>query len=766
MPIITSTQLLGPYKLAAYRVRVHSALHEHGHRDAVPRRRPAAGRVRDGADDGRASPTTSASTGPTVRERNLIQPDELPYDQGLIFQDGRPLIYDSGDYPALLAKLKALVGWDEFDGAERAAAAAEGRRVGIGLACYVEGTGVGPYEGGHVQVRDDRQVAGLDRADHAGPGPPDGRSRRSSPTSSACRSRTSRCTTGDTRRFGYAVGTFASRAAVMSGNAVALAAAKVRGQGAADRGRAPGGRPERPGDRRRRWCGSRASPGASIALRTVAVLSNPLRYAFDEAAKAATQFAGSDDAQAAGRRRRRAGAGGTSTTTRPTRSTFATGMHAASWRPTRRPPRSAILRYCVVHDCGTVINPMIVEGQVHGGVAQGVGGALYERMVYDEAGQLQNASFMDFLMPYASEVPDIEIDHLETPSPLNPLGIKGAGEAGRHPGLGGHRLGHRGRRGLPGSSAMPISTERAVRPAAEPVQRKENPHEGLGQPFCRAARDGSGERSTTRPCWRARYPGLRAAGAAARTLRDGVTAGVAAIKGTYEERVALDRPGAPASFTMTRHGSRRTGHGRAPTCGALSPGATGGPAHLRRRRRRRRRDRRRRPADARRGGAEMAGEFFRAIDGHQAGGAASRLTPRATARRVCRDRASRGRIADPVGAAGSCAASSRRRRWSRDRGARRLGHRRAMMEPAARHRIEVRDAGASRQRRSRSRRSGAAHGRAVVAKPRPSASTSSSAASRRPVPSSSSCRSRRRPASRPASPPKSCGTWCASSPAR
>jgi carbon-monoxide dehydrogenase large subunit len=80
------------------------------------------------------------------------------------------------------------------------------------------------------------------------------------------------------------------------------------------------------------------------------------------------------------------------------------------------------------------VNPMIVEGQVHGGVAQGVGGALYERMAYDSDGQLQNASFMDFLMPYASEVPDVVIDHQQTPSPLNPLGIKGAGEAGVIPG--------------------------------------------------------------------------------------------------------------------------------------------------------------------------------------------------------------------------------------------------------------------------------------------------------------------------------------------
>ena len=77
-----------------------------------------------------------------------------------------------------------------------------------------------------------------------------------------------------------------------------------------------------------------------------------------------------------------------------------------------------------------MINPLIVEGQIHGGVAQGIAGALYEKMAYDEDGNLQNASFMDFLMPYCTEIPEVEIDHLETPRPLNPLGIKGAGEAG------------------------------------------------------------------------------------------------------------------------------------------------------------------------------------------------------------------------------------------------------------------------------------------------------------------------------------------------
>jgi CO/xanthine dehydrogenase Mo-binding subunit len=92
-----------------------------------------------------------------------------------------------------------------------------------------------------------------------------------------------------------------------------------------------------------------------------------------------------------------------------------------------------ILKYVVVHDCGTVINPMILAGQIHGGVAQGIGNAFYEKLVFDEQGQLLNASLADYLLPTALEVPRMELDHTVTPSPLNPLGIKGAGEAGAIP---------------------------------------------------------------------------------------------------------------------------------------------------------------------------------------------------------------------------------------------------------------------------------------------------------------------------------------------
>jgi CO/xanthine dehydrogenase Mo-binding subunit len=177
------------------------------------------------------------------------------------------------------------------------------------------------------------------------------------------------------------------------------------------------------------------APRTSMPLGTIAVLSNPLRYAFDEASKAATQFAVGDTGGPPVPQGEEPGLEATGYYS-PERSTFANGMHAVVVETDPLTAEVKILRYCVVHDCGTLINPLIVEGQVHGGVAQGIGGALYERMEYDEHGQLLNASFMDFLMPYATELPRrIEIDHLETPSPLNPLGIKGAGEAGVIPGM-------------------------------------------------------------------------------------------------------------------------------------------------------------------------------------------------------------------------------------------------------------------------------------------------------------------------------------------
>ncbi|MGY1987584.1 aerobic carbon-monoxide dehydrogenase large subunit [Blastococcus sp. SYSU DS0669] len=430
VPIVTATQLVGPYAIPVYRVIVESVFTN----TVIVTPYRGAGRPQGCYAMERTMDRIADELGldrALVRERNLIRPDQFPYDHHLTFQDGRPVIYDSGDYPGLLEKLKALVGWSAAEEL-RADAEARGRLLGVGMALYVEGTGPGPYEGGHVQVLGSGKVLVSTGLTSQGQGHETAfaqivASELGVPIEDV------EVTTGDTRRFGYAVGTFASRAAVMSGNAIALAARGVREKAlriAADVLEAS------PEDLEidEGLVQVKGVPGTSIPLRTVAVLSNPLRYAFDEAAKQATQFAkaGDDDkppvavGDAPGLEHRDYYS--------PIRSTFASGAHAAIVEIDPATWEIDVVKYAVVHDCGNVVNPMIVEGQVHGGVAQGIGGALYERMAYDADGQLQNASFMDFLMPYASEVPDIDIDHQQTPSPLNPLGIKGAGEAGVIPG--------------------------------------------------------------------------------------------------------------------------------------------------------------------------------------------------------------------------------------------------------------------------------------------------------------------------------------------
>ncbi|HSE56415.1 MAG TPA: aerobic carbon-monoxide dehydrogenase large subunit [Nocardioidaceae bacterium] len=432
VPIITSTQLLGPYKPGVYRVEFQSLYTN----TVIVTPYRGAGRPQGCFVMERTMDAIADDLGldrAVVRERNFIGPDEMPYDQGLVFQDGRALVYDSGDFPASLEKLKKLVGWEDFE-AYREQARAEGRTVGIGLACYVEGTGVGPYEGGHVRVETDGTVVVSTGLTTQGQGHQTMLAQIVADELGVPFDRI-KVTTGDTRRFKYAVGTFASRTAVMSGSAVALTARKVRAKALSVAAEALEASEEDleivDGHVR-----VKGSPGesASIDLGAVAVLSNPLRYAFDEAAKRATQFASAADPN-----RPPVDAGDApglegSDFYSPIRSTFANGMHAVVVETDPQTAEIKILRYCVVHDCGTIINPLIVEGQIHGGVAQGVGGALYERMVYHPNGQLLNASFMDFLMPYASEVPTVEVDHLETPSPLNPLGVKGAGEAGVIPG--------------------------------------------------------------------------------------------------------------------------------------------------------------------------------------------------------------------------------------------------------------------------------------------------------------------------------------------
>ncbi|AUS34946.1 MULTISPECIES: aerobic carbon-monoxide dehydrogenase large subunit [Rhodococcus] len=430
--INTATQVLGPYKPKSFRVNAYSL-----YTNTVivtPYRgagRPQAVFAMERSMDAIAKYLNKDKI--AVREANFIRPEDMPYDFGLMFQDGRPLIYDTGDYQAGIEKLKKLIDWDGFPEYQRKARA-EGRSVGIGIGAYVEGTGPGPYEGAHVVVETSGKVKAATGLTTQGQGHQTAFAQIVADDLGVKVSDVE-IVTGDTRRFGYAVGTFASRGAVMSGSAFHVAAqmvaekAKKIASGILDL-------PETELELREgHVCkiGTEAGvEGTSVPLSVVAVLSNPLRYAFDRESKLATGFAKTDTDMSKppipeGEQPGLEATGYYS----PPSSTFASGVHAAIVETDPVTAEITVRRYVVIHDCGNVINPRIVEGQVMGAVAQGIGGALYERIVYDEHGQMLNASYMDFLMPFVTEMPDsLEMDHTVTPSGLNPLGMKGAGEAG------------------------------------------------------------------------------------------------------------------------------------------------------------------------------------------------------------------------------------------------------------------------------------------------------------------------------------------------
>ena len=428
VPLITAAQLPGPYRLPNYEVEFDVVYTNKV--QVTPYR--GAGRPQGAFVMERVIGLIARALGlepVEVRRRNLIQPDEFPWDVGLTFQDGSPTRYDSGNYPAGLEMAIERIGLADFR-ARQAAARAEGRYLGLGVGCYVEGTGIGPYEGAHVRVEPSGKVFVATGLSTQGQGHYTTFAQIAA-AALGCDPGDVTVVTGDTSRFNWGAGTFASRALVTSGNAVGVAARKVRDKAlrlAAELLEAS------PVDLELSN-GSvqvKGMPGRRLTLGSLAGAANPIRYAYgQDAAEAALRLVKprrgavlADDAEP-GLEARGFYA--------PPQATFASGCHAAIVEVDIGTGQLRFLTYVVQHDCGTIVNPMIVEGQIHGGVAQGVGGAFYERLVYDADGQLLSGSFMDFLMPTAAEVPGIDILHLETPSPLNPLGVKGVGEAGTIP---------------------------------------------------------------------------------------------------------------------------------------------------------------------------------------------------------------------------------------------------------------------------------------------------------------------------------------------
>jgi CO/xanthine dehydrogenase Mo-binding subunit len=348
---------------------------------------------------------------------------------GLTFQDGAPTRYDSGDYPAGLEMALDLIGAGDFR-ARQAEARAAGRHLGLGIGCYVEGTGIGPYEGAHVRVEPSGKVLVASGLTTQGQGHATTFAQIAA-EALGCDPADVSVITGDTTRFNFGAGTYASRGIVTSGSAVHKAATSVR-------------------DKALRLAANllevsphdlelidgcarvKGVPGRALTLGALATVANPIRYAYGkESSDAALRLVKPREGPvlAEGEEPGLEARGYYA----PPQATFASGCHAAIVEVDPATGELTFLRYVVQHDCGIMVNPTIVEGQIRGGVAQGIGGAFYERIVYDASGQPLTASFMDFLIPTSAEIPPIEIVHRQTPSPLNPLGIKGVGEAGAIP---------------------------------------------------------------------------------------------------------------------------------------------------------------------------------------------------------------------------------------------------------------------------------------------------------------------------------------------
>lgn len=417
-PIISITTLPGPYQLRNYSVEFKAV---YTNKPIVTPYR-GAGRPHGVFVMERMMDRIAEATGLDrweVRRRNFIQPDQFPWSTGLIYQDWAPCTYDSGNYPELASRLEALLDRERTE-RELAEARAAGKYVGLGIGFYVEGAGPGPYEGVRVRVEPSGKVEVATGVGTQGQGHQTAFAQVVA-AQLGVDLEAIHVVTGDTAAMGWGIGTFASRAAVVVGNAAHMAAGAVAEKAKQVAAQLLECRPDEieladgmawvRSERER----VRASAGVDgegaprgIPLGELARRANPLRgtLAFPEPGLEATKFFS------------------------PQQSTFPSGCHAAIVEVDPATAMIEIKRYLVVHDCGTMINPLIVEGQVHGGVAQGIGSCFYEKLVYDEWGQLLNASFVDYLLPTALEVPRIETDHIETPSPLNPLGLKGAGEAG------------------------------------------------------------------------------------------------------------------------------------------------------------------------------------------------------------------------------------------------------------------------------------------------------------------------------------------------
>lgn len=340
-----------------------------------------------------------------VRAKNLIPPDEMPYDMGIPYRDGKTIFYDRGDFPAQQRQVLDLIDVDSWRARK---GPTDGRRIGIGIASFMEGTGVGPHEGAVVRIDQSGKVSVYTGAQPHGQGLETTLAQVAADQLGIDPDQvTVRAT--DTGAIAFGIGTFASRSGVTAGNAVAIASLRLREKVLAVAGELLEASP----DDLELVDGHARVKGVAdtgITLEEIAEAAAPgprsrVPDGMDPGLETQYYFV-------------------------PPTVTWASGMQAAVVEVDEDTGFVTLLDYATVDDCGHMLNPMIVEGQVHGGVAHGVGNALFEEAVYDADGQLLTSTYMDYLLPTAAEMPDIRVGHQSFPSDRNPLGVKGVGEGG------------------------------------------------------------------------------------------------------------------------------------------------------------------------------------------------------------------------------------------------------------------------------------------------------------------------------------------------
>ncbi len=401
---ISSAMLRGPYAIPNYRAESHSVVTNKtplavyrgaGHPQAVLCMELTMDRIAREMGIDRVE----------LRKRNMLTPADMPCDRGTAIVLAGQVVYDSGDYPGCLERALVLAGWEDRNGRD-AEVRARGKLPGTGIACFVEETAIGPYETGRVRVDGSGRVTVLTGASPHGQGTATAIAQLVADELEIDMDRIT-VLHGDTDVVPDGVGTFASRGGAVAGAAARLAARKVKDKALIV---AAGMLQTTPDEVTWAEGEARARSGASVSLSAIAGRTT----AWNALPEGLSSFNLDDVAhhQVPG-------------------IAFANATHVCALEIDPETGAIEITRYAVVHDCGTVINPMIVEGQVLGGLAQGLGGTLFEELRYDEQGRLLTRSFADYLTPTAADMPrSIVTGSMASPSPLNPFGMKGAGEGG------------------------------------------------------------------------------------------------------------------------------------------------------------------------------------------------------------------------------------------------------------------------------------------------------------------------------------------------